>query len=332
MKAKMLVLAALCFSLFAAEEDIKSVEIETLLTPADRLEYGGYRILRTCEFKEFIACKYVVSKNGINLVSFPEDNAGLENGVVLGDEKGIAHPDYLKAGLVKLIAKNPPVLKPVLKNVSAEVTPEKKAVTAESMFLPLVPVTNEVTPEIAAPYVPLEELVFMSYSGGAHCCWDYAVYTLEPEFKKVYDSYEWRTGYGVSFADLDKDGTSELIQSSLKYEYAFGAAHVDSAFPLVVFKYDETKKQYRPANRKYKDYILSELKKIILTAVDNEKEPWMSPVIMHVLTYLYLGMDKKAWQVYDKYYKLKNKDAVKKEILSAIASDPVFIALSAKQK
>ena len=107
---------------------------------------------------------------------------------------------------------------------------------------------------------------------------------------------------------------------------------MDSAFPLVVFKYDETKKHYRPANRKYKDYILSELKKIVLTAVDNEKEPWMSPVIMHVLTYLYLSMDKEAWQVYDKYYKLKNKDAVKKEILSATASDPVFIALSAKQK
>jgi len=68
---KIILLSIICFSFLYAEEEKKPADMDALLAPSDRLEYGGYRILRICEFKEGVVCKYVVSKNGINLASFP---------------------------------------------------------------------------------------------------------------------------------------------------------------------------------------------------------------------------------------------------------------------
>ncbi|MEI6845670.1 MAG: hypothetical protein WCK36_01320, partial [Candidatus Firestonebacteria bacterium] len=135
-------------------------------------------------------------------------------------------------------------------------------------------------------------------------------------------------GYGIAVADLDKDGAQELLQTSMVYDYGFDRPHVDSAFPLVVFKYNQTLKQYLPANRQFKEYLLQELKKTPLVVIDNEKDPAYSPLIMHVITLLYMGSDKEAWETYDKYFKLKNKEALRAEILKTIAKDPVYIFLS----
>ncbi|OGF45865.1 MAG: hypothetical protein A2231_07060 [Candidatus Firestonebacteria bacterium RIFOXYA2_FULL_40_8] len=320
---KALILVAFCLSFLSAEEEIQLLDLETLLTPADRLEYDNYRVLRSCEFKEDVVCKYVVKKNGINLVYFPEDSSGLGNGVVLGDEKGKLHPDFLKTGLVLLLAKKIPESRPVFKNITEEVTGEG-----------LVTTISAITSERAVPVKPphAEELIFESCSGGVSGSIEYTIYTHDPDFKEIFDSYAWSTGFGLSSFDIDKDGTRELIQTSSKYDFAFGRPHIDSAFPQVIFKYNEIKKEYLPANRQFKQYILSELKKIVPTIVDDEKDPCMSPLLMHVLTCLYLGMDKEAWEIYNKYYKLKNKDALKKDILTVLSKDPVFCYLSSKSK
>lgn len=312
----------LCSFLLPSDE-IKVINLDDFLKPEDSLEYENFRVKRACEFKDFITCRYVVSKNGINLLTYPEGGEGMEGGVVLGDEKGgILHPDFLKTGFLYLTKKEevrlvkPPAVKP-----------EKK-----EPVVPLIEVTSEVTAEVKEPVLPplpKKDLVLMDYTGGAHCCWEYSIYSLDPDFKVVFDNYKWKTGYGLSYADLDKDGVQELIQASLTYDYGFNRPHVDSAFPLVVFKFDAKAGMYLPANRQYKEYILSELKKIVLNEV-NDKEPDISPVVQHVLTYLYLGQDKDAWAVYDKYYKLKNKETLKKEIIAAVAKDPVFRYLSKK--
>ncbi len=282
-----------CLSLVAAGEEIRTENIETLMASPEKLEYGDYKIERVCKTNRFVTCSYAVSKAGKKLVNFPAEIAGQETGAMFGEGK-IEHTDFLKTGLLKLTG-----------------TPSAAGGLTAKNIEP--------------------ELVLMTFSGGAHCCWDYKIYTLFPEFKEIFAVEKWATGYGIAIADLDKDGAQELIQTSLIYDYGFDRPHVDSAFPLVVFKYDRALKQYLPANRQFKEYLLGELKKTPLTPVDNEKDAAYSPVIMHVITLLYLGSDKAAWETFDKYFKLKNKEVLKKAILQTLSKDPVYLYLSSSR-
>ncbi len=283
-----------CISSLAAGEEIKTENIEKSMASPEKLEYGGYKIERVCKMNRFVTCNYTVSKDGKKLVTFPAELAGQETGAMFGEGK-IEHTDFLKTGLLKLTG-----------------TPLETKDLAFKGFEP--------------------ELVLMTFSGGAHCCWDYKIYSLFPEFKEIFAVEKWATGYGIAIADLDKDGAQELIQTSLVYDYGFDRPHVDSAFPLVVFKYNAKFKQYLPANREFTEYLLQELKKIPLTPVDNEKDPAYSPLIMNVITLLYLGRDSEAWEKFDKYFKLKNKEALRKEILRIISKDPAYIFLSSSKK
>lgn len=71
-------------------------------------------------------------------------------------------------------------------------------------------------------------------TGGAHCCWDLAVFELEKEFKAV-ASFENVYGDRPRFEDLDHDGVMEAIVLDGTFDYAF-TAHAGSPFPEIVLR------------------------------------------------------------------------------------------------
>lgn len=70
------------------------------------------------------------------------------------------------------------------------------------------------------------ELLLEAYSGGAHCCTTY--YAFTQDLGKVQNLFVLAAGnYGASFADLNGDGTQELLFSSdafAYYDYSFAAS------------------------------------------------------------------------------------------------------------
>lgn len=79
-----------------------------------------------------------------------------------------------------------------------------------------------------------DELIVWAYSGGAHCCSQYYIYTRHPAFRRIGSIY---TGNGgLQFKDLDGDGVLEGVgnyDGLAYYDWSYAA----SPFPPIIFKW-----------------------------------------------------------------------------------------------
>ena len=113
------------------------------------------------------------------------------------------------------------------------------------------------------------DLVVSAWSGGAHCCYSTAVYSVGQDVKPILVLETGNCGPG-EFEDLDGNGTREFITCDDRWAYIY-CSFADSPFPRVVYSYDPTRGSYvletpRFANR-YRDQLA--------TALD-EAQTWMS--------------------------------------------------------
>jgi hypothetical protein len=99
------------------------------------------------------------------------------------------------------------------------------------------------------------ELVFSNYSGGAHCCYTTAIYSIEPAPaapKRILNlSTDDCSG---ELEDLDKDGVAEFRTCDPVFGYAF-CSFAFTPFPPVVFSYDRQKGEFVLATPRYARYL-----------------------------------------------------------------------------
>ncbi|MEI7905524.1 MAG: hypothetical protein WCI43_08965 [Candidatus Firestonebacteria bacterium] len=162
-----------------------------------------------------------------------------------------------------------------------------------------------------------KQLVIMSYSGGAHCCTDYRVYTLGFGLKEIFRTYRWNTGYELSYGDINGDGRTELVQPSLCFDY-FRAPHSESVIQDVIFNYSLKAGEFVPSKTPL-DYIKT-------TARDYASP--MSKALVKLLPFLYNGDEKKARETFEAVYDEKDKDTARKELAGRISGDPVCVYLN----
>lgn len=167
-----------------------------------------------------------------------------------------------------------------------------------------------------------KQLIVEGYSGGAHCCWEYKIIDLSPTYRVLYDSDDWNVGYDLNPVDLDKDGVFEFTQSVMTFDY-FPLSHAYSAFPPAVFKYNHRAGKYLPANRLFQSRVTQGIEaKLTKIAEWNKRpglekrtsiiEPEYAATSLDVfLRYLYSGREKRAWDFFDKSYKLGDKQEIK---------------------
>lgn len=79
------------------------------------------------------------------------------------------------------------------------------------------------------------DLVAMEYSGGAHCCHTYYIFSLAPEVTLLGVLETWDAG--ARFIDLDGDGALEVESADLAFAY-WNASFADSPAPRVVWRWD----------------------------------------------------------------------------------------------
>lgn len=160
----------------------------------------------------------------------------------------------------------------------------------------------------------LPDLVIESYSGGAHCCFTYFVFSLGEEFKKIaqiegYDSQ-------FEFADLDGDNVPDIRGRDMTFRY-WETSFAESPAPVIILRYDgETyslattlMKQPYPSGSEYTRKF-QEIKK-----TEEWREGRVPPILWgYMLDLIYTGNGELAWKIIDTAWPKKRKG--KKEFLT----------------
>ena len=177
----------------------------------------------------------------------------------------------------------------------------------------------------AAPVPALEggtqQLALQRFTGGAHCCFYSAVLQLAPEFKVLFDTTDYgdSLGYQLTAEDLDGDGTLELMQSILTFDYFYLLPHVASPLPPAIFRYNEASGEYEPANDAFPEHVNETMrvsdarrrvKEFRATANVNEIEtyhPYVNAVMTVALALAYTGQPEAARRYIEEEYALPDK-------------------------
>jgi len=184
-----------------------------------------------------------------------------------------------------------------------------------------------------------KQLIVEGYSGGAHCCWEYRIIDLLPTYHVLYDSDDWDVGYDLTPVDLDKDGVFEFTQSVMTFDY-FPLSHAFSPFPPVVFKYNHRAGKYLPANRLFQSRVTEGIEAKLTTIAEWNTRPelekrtsilepeYAATSLDVLLRYLYAGQEKKAWDFFEKNYKLGDKQEIKLDIKKMLRGCAIYQYLS----
>ena len=154
------------------------------------------------------------------------------------------------------------------------------------------------------PSNPHPEVVFSTYTGGAHCCSDTRVLT------STKDGKQWREisvgpfdGGPLAVSDLDGDGRYELATRDNAFLYTFGC-YACSTAPLLVLALQDGKLKNVSGEPAFRAHQLESLKRIIEWADEGaDRNGFLAGYVGQKIL---LGEGKPAWQLMLKYYDRKS--------------------------
>lgn len=172
---------------------------------------------------------------------------------------------------------------------------------------------------------PGRHVIVQEWSGGAHCCFDYHV--LFVQGTQVRREGTIRAGdCSLRVADLDQDGTLELIACDSRFAYAFDLPFADS--PLVPVVYASRDRGYVADNRRYPQVyqfrITQERRRLAEAERANDARGARRAVMSLLLHMLYAGRVTEAWCGFDRAYRWADRADVRREVLRRLrlAPDP----------
>jgi subtilisin-like proprotein convertase family protein len=112
------------------------------------------------------------------------------------------------------------------------------------------------------------EVLVDVYTGGAHCCF-YTVFFRYDGTTYRGNAHEWGN-VGYRFADLDRDGVSELVSSDDRFAYAF-TSFGGSVFPVQIWHYGGGK--LRDVTSSYPSAVRSDARRIWSEYLAERKDP-----------------------------------------------------------
>ena len=193
-----------------------------------------------------------------------------------------------------------------------------------------------------------KQLVVHKYSGGAHCCYDYTIYDLEPKFRIVYSSASFDSANEIGDElvpiDIDKDGVYEFYQDVMAFDYMAEGGHATASFPPAIFRFDKNQGEFILTNRRFPDYVLQKLNQNIEGLDhwrrDNEKsgsridDEEMNEIrVRETFLYLvYAGKRDEGWEYFQKNYRSETgnqyqdqfRDKFIKDFRQLFAKDPTY--------
>lgn len=173
-----------------------------------------------------------------------------------------------------------------------------------------------------------KQLVVFTYSGGAHCCYDYTIFDFEPRFRVIYDSSKYDSANEIGSelvpVDMDLDGVFEFHQRIEAFSY-FHASYAASNKPTAVFAYNKKRRTYELANKRFPEYVLADTERTLKWMRDNPSQ-WDDVFVTRetFLNHIYSGDKRKAWEYYEKNYNFADKDEYRRDVRKLFKSEPVY--------
>ena len=177
-------------------------------------------------------------------------------------------------------------------------------------------------------------LVIEHWSGGAHCCFDYYIFSIGDDFRLL-DIIETQHGC-KGFEDVDGDGALEL--DALDWTFAYWkACFAASPAPRVILKFRDGK--YRVAPELMRTTPPSEDEERTLAEAVAQDESWnqgnVPPALWgHMLDLMYSGHAPLAWEFFDQAWPEgfedkfgESKEQFKADFLHAISQSPYWPAI-----
>lgn len=170
---------------------------------------------------------------------------------------------------------------------------------------------------------PGRHVAVRDWSGGAHCCGDYHVFHVEGS--QVRREGLIRAGdCELRVADLDHDGTLELIACDARFAYAFDLPFSESPFVPLVYAFRD--RAYTADNRRYPQVfryrIAQERRRLHDAQQLGDARGARRAVISMVLHTLYAGRVTEAWCTFGRMYRWADAATVRQEILARLRKSP----------
>lgn len=194
-----------------------------------------------------------------------------------------------------------------------------------------------------------KQLIIHTYSGGAHCCYDYYIYDLKPNFRKIYDSSKFSSvneiGDDLFPIDIDKDGVFEFRQDVMAFDYMAPGGHATATFPPAIFQFNKKKSYFELANKKFPNFVLDELKKNIdgLAGWAKDQEKYGTKIKQEeideitvrdtFLYWIYAGKREEAWKLFEEKYDFKFykfRDKFREDFKNIFTQDPTYLSIYGK--
>lgn len=135
------------------------------------------------------------------------------------------------------------------------------------------------------------DLVLWEYTGGAHCCFRFAIFSLEPGGPRPLAAWDANDSEGY-FCDIDGDGIPEYINVDWTFNYWL-VSHAESPAPRVILRWNSYR--YGLAadlmRREFSAEEIAGMEATILSAADNVSFPTKPPAELwkSMLELIYAG-------------------------------------------
>jgi hypothetical protein len=172
---------------------------------------------------------------------------------------------------------------------------------------------------------PGRQVIVQDWSGGAHCCFDY--YVLHVQGGEIRREGLIRAGdCSLNVADVDGDGTLELIACDGRFAYGFDLPFAESPLLPVVYAFRD--RGYVADNRRFPQvfrYRLAQERRRLEQAERAGDERGARRAVLSLLLHaLYAGRVTEAWCRFGRQYRWADRQAVWQEVMDGLreAADP----------
>jgi hypothetical protein len=176
----------------------------------------------------------------------------------------------------------------------------------------------------------LPDVIVSTWSGGAHCCYSTAVYSVGEDVKPILVLETGNCGPG-EFEDLDGNGTREFVTCDDRWAYLH-CSFADSPFPRVIYSYDAARGSYVLETPRFANHYRSQL----ATALD-EAQTWMSEsagrdlgldkcrLLRPVLGLMYAGRFQDGLVLLRGLYRGADREDFERETIEKVRMSPLWV-------
>lgn len=159
----------------------------------------------------------------------------------------------------------------------------------------------------------LEDLVIRNSTGGAHCCYSYAIFSLAKELQRIGHIDLQDCGEKIRLQDLNGNGKPEVISCDARFTYLGDLPYSQSPFPPAVFTLGMN--GYERADKAFKQVYLADIARHRETL---KKGYQPSSALQIVTDYFLMGDEKQGWEEFEKLYQGKDKEKIKLQLLQKL--------------